>query len=63
MELTTPTLQRGNLVEDGLFDAFNFHEQKLKWRKQSVLNTQSKVDIQDGKAIGKGIEPEDLSIL
>ena len=63
MELTTPTLQRGNLVEDGLFDTFNFHEQKLKWRKQSVLNTQSKVDIQDGETIGKGIEPEDLSIL
>lgn len=63
LETTALDLQRGNLIEDGLYDTISFHEEKLEWRKQKPLNIQSRVEIKDNMALGKGVEPENLSIL
>lgn len=65
MELTSENLQRGDLQVDGLYDKIAFHEEKLIWRDQSkrLANVQSKVNVVSGKAIGKGVHPNELSML
>lgn len=65
MDKTHDFLQLGGVEEEGLFDQIAFHEDKLEWRDQlkRPLNVQSRVTVENGVAIGKGVSPDELYLL